>query len=61
LLKKKDDLGERAEAIAQSVLLCLTSDCKDEDLRTYLREAEVLAVKRLESLESLLESVTVVS
>ena len=61
LLKKKDDLGERAKVIADSVLLCLTSDCKAEDLLAYLKEAEVLAVKRLESLESLLKSVTEVS
>jgi hypothetical protein len=39
LLEKQDDLDVKAEAIAQSVLSCLKSETKPEDLSTYLNGA----------------------
>ena len=43
LLEKKEDLGAKAEAIAQSVLNILNRDIKSEDLRSYLEEAKLFA------------------
>ena len=51
LLEKKEDLGAKAEAIAQSVLNILKGDVKPEDLRSYLEEAKLFAKQRLAGLK----------
>jgi hypothetical protein len=61
LLTKKDELSEKAEAIAWSVLQSLRSDYSAEDFDRYLKDAEKIALKRLDTFKVLLKSVTNVS
>jgi hypothetical protein len=61
LLTKKDELSEKAKAIAYSVLKSLRSDCSAEDFDRHLKDAEKIALKRLETFKILLKSAKNVS